>query len=347
MKRLLQVVVGAVPRVWALLGISLLMIVAIELLATAWLRITDSAEPTEDYRVHADGYHGADWVDAYFKEFEVANHVAWRPFVYWRRAPFQGRYLNIDDRGLRKTWNPPAAPSDRRPRIFIFGGSTMWGTGARDDYTIASWLSRLLAEKHGLAANVTNFGEGGYLSMQELIALESELQDGNAPDVAVFLDGVNDVFAAFQNGAPGIPQNEVNRVREFNIDQRIYREALLTWFRRSAVFAVFNRPSAPVAPPDIDLDALGEAVIGHYAAVVAMINRLAPAYQFRALFFWQPVLFMKPHLTTYEQGELAKQGLSDALLTRTSTRACGGAASMTARCDTSATCLPTIPTPTS
>ena len=306
MKRLLQAVVAAVPRVWSVLGISLLMIVAIELLATAWLEITGQGEPAEDYRVHADGYRGADWVHAYFKEFDAANHVAWRPYVYWRREPFQGRYLNIDDNGLRRTWNPPAPPTERPPRIFIFGGSTMWGTGARDDYTIASWLSRLLVERHGVVANVTNFAEGGYLSMQELIALESELQGGNVPDLALFLDGVNDVFAAFQNGAPGIPQNEGNRVREFNIRQRIYGEALQTWFRGSSVFAIFGHPPVPGPPPDVDLDELGTAVTTHYAAVVTMINRLAQAYHFRTLFYWQPVIFTKHHRTAYEQGELEK-----------------------------------------
>ena len=311
MKRLLHAVVTVVSRVWSVLGISLLMIVALELLATAWLRIAGPGE-SEDYRVHADGYRDANWVHAYFKEFEAANRVEWRPYVYWRREPFQGRYLNIDDGGLRRTWNPPALPSHRQPRVFVFGGSTMWGTGARDDYTIASWLSHLLAEKHGVAANVINFGEGGYLSTQELIALESELQDGNTPDLAVFLDGVNDVFAAFQNGAAGIPQNEGNRVREFNIDQRIYREALQTWFKDSAVFAVFGHLPVPGPPQNVDLNGLSEAVTTHYAASVTMINRLAQAYHFRTLFYWQPVIFTKRNLTAYEQGEFEKQGFLSA-----------------------------------
>ena len=307
-RRWLRASITVVSKLWSLCGISLLMIVAIELLATAWLRVTDRSGMSEDPRVHADGYRDADWVEAYFQEFNAANHVAWRPFVYWRREPFHGRFVNIDEQGLRKTWNPPAPASDRAPRIFIFGGSTMWGTGARDDFTIASWLAKLLAE-HGHGASVTNFGEGGYVSMQELIALETELQQGNIPDLVVFLDGVNDVFAAFQNGAPGIPQNERNRVREFNIDQRIYREALQTWFKDSAVFALFAPAPSDAAPRAVGLDQLSAAVIERYVAVVGMIDNLAHAYHFRTQFYWQPVIFTKQHLTSYEKGEWEKQSL--------------------------------------
>jgi len=307
MIHLLKRIAWFVPRLWSLLGIALLMVIAIEILASTWLRVTHRSENGEDYRVHADGYHDAEWVHPYFHEFEAANHAVWRSYVYWRRAPFRGRYLNIDEQGLRRTWNPPTTGGEKRPRIFIFGGSTMWGTGARDDYTIASWLSRLLMERTGVAATVVNFGEGGYLSTQELIALEEELQRGSTPDVAVFLDGVNDVFAAFQNGVPGIPQNEANRMREFNIDQRIYREALLTWFKESAVFALLARPGVAAATPQVDLDALSAKVTEHYAAFVTMIDRLARTYHFQALFFWQPVIFAKQQLTPYEHDEATKQ----------------------------------------
>src|SRR5262249_2285111 len=171
----------------------------------------------------------ADWVNSYFREFAQANRVEWQSYVYWRRQPFAGRYITIDAGGIRRTWNPPADTNRKTRHIFFFGGSTMWGTAARDDYTIASILSRLLAAQTspGDRVEVTNFAEGGYVSKQELIMLLGELQRGNVPDLAIFFDGVNDVFAAFQSGKPGIPQNESHRVREFNIDVdgRIYRES--------------------------------------------------------------------------------------------------------------------------
>ena len=302
--RILRGGVEIVFRLWTCVGIALLMLIGIDALAGAWLRTRTPADAGEDARVHADGYADAEWVQPYFDEFAAANHVAWRSYVYWRRQPFHGRYVNIDERGLRETWNPPNPADQHRPRIFLFGGSTMWGTGARDEHTIASALSRQLANR-GVAAEVTNFGEGGYSSRQELIALETELQDGNVPDLVVFLDGVNDVFAAFQNDAAGLPQNEGNRVREFNINLRIYREAQQNWVRNSAVYALLVQPPAPQQPADAD--ALSEAVVDHYAAVTTMVARLGQSYGFQSRFFWQPVIFTKPQRTSYEQAELDKQ----------------------------------------
>jgi lysophospholipase L1-like esterase len=302
--RILRAGVALVFGLWTCVGIAVLMLIAIEALAGVWLRTRRPADAGEDARVRADGYVDADWVRPYFDEFAAANHVTWRSYVYWRRQPFHGRYVNIDERGLRDTWNSPNPAGQQRPRIFLFGGSTMWGTGARDEHTIASALSRQLAER-GIAGDVTNFGEGGYSSRQELIALETELQDGNVPELVVFLDGVNDVFAAFQNGAAGIPQNEGNRVREFNIDLRIYREALQNWVRNSAVYALLVPPPVPQQPADPD--SLAADVIAHYAAVATMVGRLGQSYGFRSLFFWQPVIFTKPQRTSYEQAQFDEQ----------------------------------------
>ena len=126
--------------------------------------------------------------------------------VYWRRAPISGKYVNIDADGLRKTWNPPGLP-EQPIRIFMFGGSTTWGTGSRDEYTIPSQLSKILAQRFGPRVEVVNYGEGGYVNTQELIRFLKEIERGNVPQIAIFYDGYNDVFSAFQNGIGGIPQN--------------------------------------------------------------------------------------------------------------------------------------------
>src|SRR6185369_4951231 len=102
---------------------------------------------------------------------------------YWRRQPFAGRFINIDERGVRRTWKSANATAAAR-RVFLFGGSTMWGTGARDDHTIASELARDLEERGFGDVEVTNFGEGGYVSMQDLVLLEDEIRHGSRPAVA-------------------------------------------------------------------------------------------------------------------------------------------------------------------
>lgn len=52
----------------------------------------------------------------------------------------------------------------------------MWGTGVRDDFTIASQLAKALANEKDVYFDITNFGETGYTNTQELINLVVALQ---------------------------------------------------------------------------------------------------------------------------------------------------------------------------
>ena len=124
----------------------------------------------EQSRIDAPAYTGADWAKGYWSEHGRASKAAWMPFVYARRRPFSGKHINIDENGRRRTWSPEAVPPDS-PEIWVFGGSTVWGTGARDDYTIPSCIARNLAEA-GRPSRVVNLGESGWVSTQEIILLQ-------------------------------------------------------------------------------------------------------------------------------------------------------------------------------
>ena len=66
--------------------------------------------------------------------------VRWLPYNYWTVAPFDGEYININSQGIRFT---PSFTEDESARnIYFFGGSTMWGEGARDQYTIAGHVAK-------------------------------------------------------------------------------------------------------------------------------------------------------------------------------------------------------------
>ena len=242
-------------KIWTMIGVILLLLVMLELgLGLGFLAndLFSGAETTSDNvrsdgvdaRSRADAYAEAAWVQDYFREFKTSYVTDWHSYVYWRRRPFASEFINVNEQGIRRTWQSPAvagsvtsgeptmvarpaaadgaaAPATRITldaeaalRIFVFGGSTVWGTGARDDYTIPSCLARDLHAR-GIETAVFNFGESGYVNTQSLLALICELRDGNIPDVAIFYDGINDIFAAYQDGRAGLPQNEGNRRREF------------------------------------------------------------------------------------------------------------------------------------
>lgn len=300
-------ILRGVRTAWLLLGITLALLLACELAAGWWLGQEEAAD-VDSARAAADTYAGADWAAPYFEEFARANRTAWHSYVYWRRQPFDGRFIHIDERGVRRTWRAPEAPADTR-RVFLLGGSTMWGTGARDDGTIASYLARALAARGIGDVEVINFGEGGYVSMQEVVLLADQLRRGNTPTVAVFLDGVNDLFAALQAGVPGLPQNEARRVREFNIDVggRIYREAASTLMQRSALFRLVQPAPAEAPPPPWD-DAtrrLADGALEVYLGGVEVARALARAHGFTALFYWQPIVHTKERLSPWERDAAA------------------------------------------
>ncbi len=239
----------------------------------------------------------------------------WSPYVYWRRAAMSGKYVNIDADGHRKTWNPPDLP--KRPiRVFMFGGSTTWGTGSRDEYTIPSQLSKILARQFGAKVEVVNFGEGGYVNTQELISFIKEIERGNVPDIAIFYDGYNDVFSAFQNGVAGIPQNEINRVREFSLTKsgpRFYLE----FVKRSNLFLLFtegvgylrhvtNREhwsrayESRVSNPSTER--LITDLLTIYGNNTRVLHAVGHEYNVRVFSFWQPSVYTKPELTASEKG---------------------------------------------
>jgi lysophospholipase L1-like esterase len=310
-------------------GITILLVIGVELLSHLLLSIRYAVAARQgaliDPRSRADGYGNAEWAVEYFNEANSMPLYTWHSYVYWRATPFKGKYTNIDEEGIRHTWNGTnKEESTKSFRIFMFGGSTMWGSGARDEETIPSFLAKTLREC-GLSAEVTNFGIGGYITTQEVISLLRELQRRNMPDLVVFYDGANDVFSTFQNkGMAGIPQNEYNRQREFNLlrpemIRRLQKEALLETFLNSSTYQILRSLLRRVTGRDLlhvewnpsvypPLNQVASEVVRVYDWNITLVRTLGQAYGFKTLFYWQPIVSTKDKPTQYEQ-EIA-QGVS-------------------------------------
>ena len=296
--------------IWVIAGITILLFILIELFFRIYFLFSSDPDP----RIQADCYNNADWVEAYYSEFNACNESSWKPYVYWRRNPFKGTYINIDDDGIRKTiyQNNPSSDYDPLIRIFMFGGSAMWGTGARDEYTLASLLGKELSKK-GFRVQITNFGESGYVNTQELIELQLELRKGNIPDLVIFYDGANDLFSTLQQGKAGIPQNEFNRMKQFNTLTNKKRSALV-FFKSLQTLATVkfirqkfgSEPDREAALKEFNLPKLAEETIGVYNENLRLIYALSEAYGFHSVFYWQPLIFNKNIRTEYENTEFEK-----------------------------------------
>lgn len=250
------------------------------------------------------------WFNAYIDEAKwVFNHIQWRSYTYWASEQFKGEYINLNHAGIRKTVRDGASAGEEMV-IYIFGGSTVWGWGARDAYTIPSCVSQRLQKHFGIVAKVVNFGELGYVSTQELICLIRELQQQRKPNIVVTYDGLNDSFVSYQLRRAGLSQNEPNREREFNQSLSTHLNNFL--HKKSGFYKLKNRLSACRSSAigsinKYEMSKLAADTAVTYFNNIKILNAIGLAYDFKVLAYWQPVLFDKNILTTTEKEMRDKQ----------------------------------------
>ncbi|MEM8929721.1 MAG: SGNH/GDSL hydrolase family protein [Acidobacteriota bacterium] len=239
-------------------------------------------------------YREQSWSATYWRENAEAGARLYQPFVTWRRGPYRGETITIDDDGFRVV---PGARCDAPDafRVDALGGSTMWGWGSPDDGTIPAHLQRLLSEHLDRPVCVRNLGETAYVSSQELVQWTLALRDDHAtgrprPDLAIFYDGVNDALAAHQAGRAGTHQNLAEVVGRLDAPRR----PLATALGRLEIVRSVRRwlpAAAPTHPATTASGDLAREVVASYLGVVDTATRLAAGTsRTRVAFFWQPVL---------------------------------------------------------
>jgi lysophospholipase L1-like esterase len=301
----------ALRWLWLVLGVTLVSLLLAELILRLAFAAKDAALPLADPdpRLLAEGYQGAPWTPAIFAAQE-SMPTRWHAYELYRPIPDPDSRVGLDPEGNRLTLDARGGPGPDRgePAIWVFGGSAAWGWGSRFDLTIPSQLAAFLVPQHP-QARVRNFAQPGYVSTQDVLSLMMRLRAGEGPDVVILYGGVNDVLASLQNERAGLPQNEANREREFNILTRPVDLA------RSFVGAVvadsaFNRLATsaarrlgarrlPAARPFGPEQA--EQLLAVYEANLRLAATLAEQHGFRVLACWQPTLFSKKAMTPYER----------------------------------------------
>lgn len=259
----------------------------------------------------SDALKGVRWLSKYEAERKKSKALRWEPYTYWRRSAFVGQHINVGHDGLRKTIG---GRSDRAAlQIWMFGGSTLWGTGSRDRDTIPSIVQQEL-DGRGIEANVLNFGEAGYVSTQNVIALLEELKRRPKPDLVVFYDGVNDVFSALQAGVAGLPQNEGNRVLEFNSSREADKLMKIVSKR---LFSVWSFRAHEPQEPDVGRLSLEAA--STYAANLRVVRAIARDFDFHFVSVWQPTIFTKRYPSLSESAAVGVRQVAHRSLTALTT----------------------------
>jgi len=171
---------------WSLVLVACLGFAA-NVIAAAVLQLEHAlgAATSSDFRAGLPNYRGVDWAGTHFREF-LELQEAHHSYVGWRRLPYRGETINIDENGTRRTYLHPATTPTRT--IAFFGGSTLWGSGSDDGRTIPSAFARMHPEYRAL-----NFGETAHTAHQNLNALVQVLAEGLEPDVVVFYNGSSEI----------------------------------------------------------------------------------------------------------------------------------------------------------
>jgi hypothetical protein len=303
-------------KIWSIFGICLLLLAVVNFGLEKWL---DSRPllPADWYGDAIDPSE-APWLNEFSREFEETAfrplRNRWQPYVYGRNAPFDGKLINIDERGIRRTTNTMAdSASPDHPRIVMLGGSTLWGHGARDEHTIPSCLARLLGER-GRQVEIVNLGQLGYVNTQEVFTLWSELQRNRAPQMVIFVDGFNDILSTLVNQTTGWSINEVSRQREFKSSRQPASELFGMALRRTAISRTFipelsynTDAFGPGPAAEAPKGDAGQAIVDLYLENLRMVMALGRDHDFATLAYWQPIPFEKHQLSKSEQAHLVGQ----------------------------------------
>ena len=140
--------------------------------------VNKSLNPIANYPIYEDKKIAHEiFIDYQSLKNEYKSFIGWRPLkTNKKHITINGKYHTRKSEGEEinnSTW--------------FFGGSTMWGTGVSDSYTIPSFFYKVSGQK------VMNFGQLSWTSRQSLAQLITLLGDGLNPSIVIFYDGINDV----------------------------------------------------------------------------------------------------------------------------------------------------------
>jgi hypothetical protein len=233
-----------------------------------------------------------------------ARSFVYEPFTEFKERPHAGKYVNVDANGFRLTKGQGPWPPDRERyfNVFLFGGSTTFGFGVSDDQTVASHLQTFLS---GLSlskeARVYNFGRGSYYSTQERVLFEKMIVEGFRPDVAVFIDGLNDSHH-YDDRPSSATRIESALEGRWACGTNILARVPMVRAGRSAGRLLGVRwegdPAREWEEPPRDKNACSNEavlmnVINRYAENKRISETVAAAFGVKTLFIWQPVAVYK------------------------------------------------------
>jgi hypothetical protein len=279
-----------------IIGVSVFLIVAIHY-AIGGARIVKhtilgvkTGQAAIDETRKSPVFDGYDLINEYFLESNDPNQeLLVLPYYHWKRNEYNGKAINVDKQSLRKTIKNPLPDAKK---VFMFGGSALWGTGSPDKYTIASQLQALLGEHY----DVYNFGESAFVAAQEFNLLLEQLSKGFIPDIVIFYDGPIDIYTGLYS--PGRPRHPQFSAEDYTSKSKT-SYLLLKLLEKTNYIAITERVKKwrkqdPISQwetsvlPNIEANA--QMTLDQYAHFMKQVKAIGKAYGFEVYHVWQPIL---------------------------------------------------------
>lgn len=197
----------------------------------------------------------------------------YEPHTGFTVAPAKRKTVEVTGAGFRAGADvQPWPPDSKAINVFVFGGSTTFGYSVRNGDTLpAAMQEEFRRAARDRRVECYNFGCGYYISTQERLRFEMLLAAGHRPDVAVFLDGLNDFY--YYDGKP-----------EFTLLMERCFEP--------------NKPQDPPPPSTPEhIVATVDRILARYQANARMISAVAERWQVQAILVGQPIPFGEFPLT--------------------------------------------------
>jgi hypothetical protein len=297
---------------------TLVIVICLAVIAAGLLKsradLTVLEDEPPDARALSPYYTSKAWAPRYWKEFALARKQQYHAFSVWRRSPFKGETINVDERGVRVTPGARCGPGSFK--VFTFGSSHMWGTGAPDWGTIPAYVQTGLEKTRREPVCVTNFGESGYVTTQSVIELMLQLQTGNIPNVCIFMDGAGDIYAGYQSGK-ALAVHENFDLIAARVQTRVQRKwpLVFEFVKSMSLFQVLNNQVLKLAAApatqlvtyesmNVNRADLANSISATYLSQYETVSAIAQRYGFEAYFFWPAHISSGKKVLTSEEETL-------------------------------------------
>ena len=296
-----------------LIGINLFIIVGLvaltELFLSAYFNLKDQSHKegrSQSIRLALPNYEGEKWASQYWNEY-AEHRLEYHSYVGWKGIPRNGKQLNIDNQGLRKTSNQ-VAEKEAIEEVAFLGGSTMWGTGANDEGTIPSFYASLNDSSY-----IKNLGQLAYLAQQGFLALQCEIAKGYRPDLVISYEGVNNT----PSGRTPFGHSREHQIRSIMVGADGARKEEFLWATKrflqtlSSLLGFDEKPDFTSRSNNEPIEAFAIELLESWLALKTMCD----ANETELLLILQPNASVgKPDLSNLEK--LGMEHFRDAMLTK-------------------------------